>query len=87
MKYKFISRDKETGKYTLWGTATKEPQFYAMSQYFLDSITGLEDFMIMDCEKSGICYDFLGITTKVLGMRKRTFQERMNDMITGRTAK
>lgn len=83
MELQFISKDKETGKYTLWGTATNETQFFALCQYFLDSISGLEDFIIRDCV-SGRCYDFLGITTKVLGMRKRTFNERMNNVITGR---
>ena len=85
MNLQIISKEKETGKYTLWGTATTESQFNAMCQYFLDSISGLEDFLIHDCV-SGKCYDFLGITTKVLGMRKRTFNERMNNVITGRTA-
>lgn len=84
MRYKIISRDKETGKYTRWtGDITNLIAFREICQYFLDSIDHLEDFMIMDVNKSGICYDFLGITTEVFGMRKRTFQERLKNITTG----
>ena len=82
MKYKIVSKDDEKRTLVTWtGDITNLIALRDICQYFLDSITGLKDFLIMDCENN-IYYDFLGITTH-LGMRKRTFYERMENVTTG----
>ena len=83
MRYKIVSRNPKKKKLTVWTDLITTPSAMTTAcQYFLDSIDGLEDFMIMDCNHNGIFYDFLGVTAS-RGMRKRTFQERLNNVRIG----
>lgn len=61
---------------------TNEPGFFKdVLQYILDSCSGLEEFMIWDTETNRV-YKMLDIAMGQLGMRKRTFEERMNNVKT-----
>lgn len=52
-------------------------------QYILDNTNIPEDFYMIDL-KSDLVYNAYRIATEVYKMRKRTFEERMEDIQTGK---
>ena len=55
-------------------------------QYVLDNVKNPKDFMIIDTEKD-LVYDMYKVATEMYEMWKRTFEERMNGVYTGKWAK
>ena len=55
-------------------------------QYVLDNLKNPKDFMIIDTEKD-LVYDMYKVATEMYEMRKRTFEERMNGVTTGKWTK
>lgn len=80
---KIITKEDPSEKYQCWCT-TNNPKFYIeFIQYILDSANNPEIFIIWDVIGNHF-YDLYEIATKHYGMRKRTFEERMNNVVTGR---
>ena len=52
-------------------------------QYILDSCNSPEDFLLWDVQNDKV-YNAYQIATEVYEMRKRTFNERMNKIQTGK---
>ena len=79
----FISM-KEENKMILWCTTNDPKVFVNFTQYLIDNVKSLEDFVLHDTESDSY-YIFLDFANHY-GMRKRTFHERL-DGITTRTLK
>lgn len=82
---KIVTIDKKKNKVIVWCTTNDEKTFFDFMQWVLDSCDRPEDYMIWDIEKD-LVYSMYGIATKQFGMRKRTFEERMNGVQTYRKA-
>jgi hypothetical protein len=82
---KIVTIDKKKNKVIVWCTTNEEKSFFDFMQYILDSLSKLEDFLIWDVKADQV-YSMYGIATKQFGMRKRTFEERMNGVQTYRKA-
>ena len=52
-------------------------------QYILDGCDKPEDYLLWDIDNDKV-YNAYQIAIQVFGMRKRTFDERMNDIQTGK---
>ncbi|MFQ7208567.1 MAG: hypothetical protein ACLRPZ_03885 [Coprococcus sp.] len=78
---KFVTKENE--KIIVWCTTNTLTGFRKFLQYILDNINTPEDFYIIDL-KSDLVYNAYRIATEVYKMRKRTFEERMEDMQTGK---
>ena len=72
---KFVT--KENDKAICWCTTNDLVTFRDFMQYILDNTNNPHDFMIIDTKKD-LVYDFYRVATEQYGMRKRTFEERMN---------
>ena len=55
-------------------------------QYILDNMDNPKDFMLVDIKKN-LVYDMYKVATEMYEMRKRTFEERMNNVYTGKWSK
>lgn len=78
---KFVTMD--TGKVYCWCTTNILKTFRDFMQYILDSCDNPEDFMIWDTKYDKV-YNAYKIATEVYAMRKRTFDERMDNIQTGK---
>ena len=84
---KFVTRDtKDKNKILVWCTTNRLITFRDFMQYVLDNLKNPKDFMIIDTEKD-LVYDMYKVATEMYGMKERTFEERMNDVHTGKWAK
>ena len=84
---KFVTRDtSDKNKIFVWCTTNSLITFRDFMQYVLDNLKNPKDFMIIDTEKD-LVYDMYKVATEMYGMRKRTFEERMNGVCTGKWAK
>ena len=84
---KFVTKDtKDKNKIFVWCTTNRLITFRDFMQYVLDNLKNPKDFMIIDTEKD-LVYDMYKVATEMYGMRKRTFEERMNGVYTGKWAK
>lgn len=84
---KFVTRDtKDKNEIFVWCTTNRLITFRDFMQYVLDSMDNPKDFMIIDTEKD-LVYDMYKVATEMYEMRKRTFEERMNGVYTGKWAK
>lgn len=81
---KFVTKDKN--KVIVWCTTNNLITFRDFMQYVLDSMDNPKDFMLVDVEKN-LVYDMYKVATEMYEMRKRTFEERMNNVYTGKWAK
>ena len=81
---KFVTKDKD--KITVWCTTNQLSYFRDFMQYVLDNMNNPKKFMIADM-KNGLVYDMYRVATEMYGMRKRTFEERMNNTQTGKWSK
>ena len=81
---KFITKN-DKGHSVCWCTTNTLELFRDFMQYMLDSMNDPEDFMLWDTE-SDLIYNAYQIATKQYGMRKRTFEERLNNVQTGKWA-
>ena len=77
----FLSLKKEENKILIWCTTNDPKVFVNFTQYLIDNVKGLEDFVLHDTESNSY-YNFLDFTNQY-GMRKRTFHERLDGIATG----
>ena len=83
----FVTRDtKDKNKILVWCTTNRLITFRDFMQYVLDNVKNPKDFMIIDT-RNDLVYGMRCIATKQYKMRKRTFEERMNDVQTGKWSK
>lgn len=77
----------ENGKTRCWCETHSIEKFGMFMQYVLDNLSHPEDFFIMDYTdgKSFHIYKFMDVV-KHHGMRKRTFDERIKNILTGNFA-
>lgn len=78
---KFVTMDEQ--KVYVWCTTNKLVMFRDYLQYILDSFDTPENFYIIDVDKN-LVYSAYRIATEMYNMRKRTFEERMKNIQTGR---
>lgn len=81
---KFVTVEKD--KVMVWCETNSIIVFRDFMQYVLDTMNNPEDFMIIDT-RNDLVYGMRCIATKQYKMRKRTFEERMNDVQTGNWSK
>lgn len=81
---KFVTVEKD--KVIVWCETNSVVVFRDFMQYVLDNMNNPEDFMFIDT-RNGLVYGMNCIATQQYKMRKRTFEERMNDVQTGKWSK
>lgn len=81
---KFVTTNDK--KVYVWCTTNQLSMFRDFLQYILDSCKKPKKFMIINT-KTGLAYNAYLIATEQYQMRKRTFEERMNNEKTGKWAK
>lgn len=81
---KFVTMDDK--KVYVWCTTNILKTFRDFMQYILDSCDKPENFMIWDTESDNL-YSAYDVATKQYGMRKRTFDEKINGIQTGKWTK
>lgn len=81
---KFVTMDNK--KVYVWCTTNVLKIFRDFMQYILDNCESPKNFMLWDT-KSDKVYNAYEIATKQYGMRKRTFNERMENTQTGKWTK
>lgn len=80
---KFVTIDKD--RLLCWCTTNDLKTFRDFMQYILDGTNDPRQFMIVDVDKD-LVYDMYRVATEMYGMRKRTFDERMKNIQTGKWA-
>lgn len=80
-KVKFVTEEQD--KIVVWCETNSIIVFRDFMQYILDNMNEPEKFMIIDT-RNDLVYGMYCIATKQYEMRKRTFEERMNDVQTGK---
>lgn len=83
-KVRFVTEEKD--RVVLWCETNSIIVFRDFMQYVLDDMDNPEDFMIIDT-RNDLVYRAYCIATKQYEMRKRTFEERMNNVYTGKWSK
>lgn len=83
-KVKFVTEEQD--KIVVWYETNSIIVFRDFMQYVLDTMNNPEDFMIIDT-RNDLVYGAYCIATKQYEMRKRTFEERMNNVQTGKWAR
>ena len=78
----FLSLKKEKNKMLIWCTTNDPKVFVNFTQYLIDNVKDLEDFVLHDTESNNY-YSFLRFINRY-GMRKRMFHERLDGIITGK---
>ena len=80
-----ITVDNKEKKNVIWIklSAYDKERFLSFMQYAIDSIPESKDFLLYNPD-SGLCYDAYKYATEVYHIRKRTFNERMEDVKTWR---
>ena len=66
---------------TVWASGSDKESFLRFMQYAIDSMTNPEKLILLN-PRNGVTYDAYAIATQHYGMRKRTFDERMNNVQT-----
>lgn len=82
---KFVTKN-DNNEPICWCTTNRLITFRDFMQYVLDNVKNPKDFMIIDTSDN-LVYDMYKIATEQYEMRKRTFEERMNGIFTGKFAK
>ena len=83
-KVQFVT--EETAKVIVWCETNSIIVFRDFMQYVLDNMNEPKKFMIIDTTND-LVYGMYCVATKQYEMRKRTFEERMNDIQTGKWSK
>lgn len=83
-KVKFVTEEQD--KIVVWCETNSIIVFRDFMQYILDNMNEPEKFMIIDTSND-LVYGAYCIATKQYEMRKRTFEERMNNVQTGKWAR
>lgn len=83
-KVKFVTEEQD--KIVVWCETNSIIVFRDFIQYILDNMNEPEKFMIIDTSND-LVYGAYCIATKQYEMRKRIFEERMNNVQTGKWAR
>ena len=83
-KVRFVTEEKD--KVVVWCETNSIIVFRDFLQYILDNMSNPEKFMIIDT-RNDLVYGARCIATQQYKMRKRTFEERMNGLCTGKWSK
>lgn len=83
-KVKFVTEEQD--KIVVWCETNSIIVFRDFMQYILDNMNEPEKFMIIDTSNDLVYWAYC-IATKQYEMRKRTFEERMNNVQTGKWAR
>ncbi len=83
-KVKFVTEEQD--KIVVWCETNSIIVFRDFMQYILDNMNEPEKFMIIDTSND-LVYGAYCIAIKQYEMRKRTFEERMNNVQTGKWAR
>ena len=83
-KVKFVTEEQD--KIVVWCETNSIIVFRDFMQYILDNMNEPEKFMIIDTSND-LVYGAYCIATKQYEMRKRTFEERINNVQTGKWAR
>ena len=83
-KVQFVTEEKD--KVIVWCETNSIIVFRDFMQYVLDNMNEPKKFMIIDTTND-LVYGMYCVATKQYEMRKRTFEERMNDIQTGKWSK
>ena len=83
-KVRFVTEEKD--KVVVWCETNSIIVFRNFMQYILDNMNEPEKFMIIDTI-SDLVYGAYCIATKQYEMRKRTFEERMDNIQPGKWSK
>ena len=73
--------NKEKQEFTVWSIVYTLKALIEFMQYTLDNANNPEEFWILDVEED-IAFKMCDIAKNQFQMRKRTFDERMNDIQT-----
>ena len=79
--FKFVTMDDK--KVYCWCTTNTLKIYRDFMQYILDGFILPEKFLLWDVKNDKV-YNAYQVATEVYEMRKRTFDERMNDIQTGK---
>lgn len=79
--FRFVTIDDK--KVTCWCETNILKMFRDFMQYILDSCNNPEHFLLWDMDNDKV-YNVYQIATEIYKMRKRTFDERMDNIQTGK---
>ena len=79
--FRFVTIDDK--KVTCWCETNVSKMFRDFMQYILDSCNNPERFLLWDMDNDKV-YNVYQIATEIYKMRKRTFDERMDNIQTGK---
>lgn len=82
--FRFVTIDDK--KVTCWCETNILKMFRDFMQYILDSCSDPKCFLLWDVENDKV-YNAYQIATEVYEMRKRSFDEKINNIQTGKWAK
>ena len=80
---KFVTKEVNGDGFVCWCTTNTLKEFRDFMQYVLDSTKNPKEFMLWDTKK-GLVYDAYRVATEQYGMRKRTLEERLREVQTGK---
>ena len=79
--WQIITQDKRKKQNTVWASGNDKEAFLRFMQYALDSMSNPEKLILLN-PQNGVTYDAYAVATLLYGMRKRTFNERMDNVQT-----
>lgn len=79
--WQIITQDKRKKQNVIWASGNSKEDFLRFMQYALDSMSNPEKLILLN-PQNGVTYDAYAVATLLYGMRKRTHDERMNDVQT-----
>ena len=71
-----LTMDHNKKERVLWGTFNTETKLKAFLQYIMDSMNTPKDFILHDPDTNVYC-NAMQYASRVYGIKKRTFAERM----------
>ena len=79
--WKVITQDKARKQNIVWASGVGLKRFLSFMQYAIDNCSRVEEFTLIN-PRNGNTYDAYMMATMLYGVRKRTFDERMNNVQT-----
>lgn len=80
---KFVTKECNGNGFICWCTTNTLKGFRDFMQYILDNTKNPKEFMLVDTSKD-LVYDAYRVATEQYGMRKRTLEERLQEIQTGK---
>lgn len=80
---KFVTKNINEDGFICWCTTNTLKGFRDFMQYILDGSNNPKEFILWDIKKD-LVYDAYKIATEQYGMRKRTLEERLKKVQTGK---